>query len=122
MRLREIKFKLDRKNNGTQDRNGNRLSVKDVVKILEGPCKVRISTSCRLSFEARFWGLTVLLFFPFFRENKALLNIFTKGFCLFTTGITLSMLALFVPKLNPVCWLVDHEQMLTEMYVGCISL
>ncbi|XP_071923789.1 putative transcription elongation factor SPT5 homolog 1 isoform X1 [Coffea arabica] len=39
VRLREIKFKLDRKNNGTQDRNGNRLSVKDVVKILEGPCK-----------------------------------------------------------------------------------
>lgn len=39
VRLREIKFKLDRKNTGTQDRNGNRLSVKDVVKIVEGPCK-----------------------------------------------------------------------------------
>lgn len=39
VRLREIKFKLDRKNTGTQDRNGNRISVKDVVKIVEGPCK-----------------------------------------------------------------------------------
>lgn len=39
VRLREIKFKLDRKNTGTQDRNGNRIAVKDVVKIVEGPCK-----------------------------------------------------------------------------------
>lgn len=39
VRLREIKFKLDRKNTGTQDRNGNRISVKDVVKFVEGPCK-----------------------------------------------------------------------------------
>ncbi|KAL3504343.1 hypothetical protein ACH5RR_034184 [Cinchona calisaya] len=41
VRLREIKSKLDRKNSGTQDRNGNRISVKDVVKIIEGPCKGR---------------------------------------------------------------------------------
>ncbi|CAI9115613.1 OLC1v1016567C2 [Oldenlandia corymbosa var. corymbosa] len=39
VRLREIKFKIDKKNSGTRDRNGNQLSVKDVVKILDGPCR-----------------------------------------------------------------------------------
>lgn len=39
VRLREIKFKIERKNN-SQDRRGNKLAVKDIVKILEGPCRV----------------------------------------------------------------------------------
>ncbi|KAI5680813.1 hypothetical protein M9H77_02040 [Catharanthus roseus] len=38
VRLREIKFKIDRKINA-QDRRGNKLAVKDIVKILEGPCR-----------------------------------------------------------------------------------
>lgn len=38
VRLREIKFKIERKNN-SQDRRGNKLAVKDIVKILEGPCR-----------------------------------------------------------------------------------
>ncbi|KAI5680806.1 hypothetical protein M9H77_02033 [Catharanthus roseus] len=38
VRLREIKFKIDRKIN-SQDRRGNKLAVKDIVKILEGPCR-----------------------------------------------------------------------------------
>lgn len=41
VRLREIKFKIDRKINA-QDRRGNKLAVKDIVKILEGPCRVRV--------------------------------------------------------------------------------
>ncbi|KAM7253344.1 hypothetical protein ACFE04_025962 [Oxalis oulophora] len=38
VKLREIKCKIERKSD-VQDRDNNRISVKDVVKILEGPCK-----------------------------------------------------------------------------------
>ncbi|KAK4340924.1 hypothetical protein RND71_039425 [Anisodus tanguticus] len=38
VRLREIKAKVERKGNA-QDRYKNHLAVKDVVKVLEGPCK-----------------------------------------------------------------------------------
>lgn len=38
IKLREIKTKLDRKNNA-QDRAKNTISVKDLVRIVEGPCK-----------------------------------------------------------------------------------
>lgn len=41
VRLREIKYKIERKNN-SQDRRGNKLAVKDIVRILEGPCRVRV--------------------------------------------------------------------------------
>lgn len=41
VRLREIKCKLDKKIS-VQDRNKDTICVKDVVKIVEGPCKVRI--------------------------------------------------------------------------------
>ncbi|CAI0395933.1 unnamed protein product [Linum tenue] len=38
VRLREIKSKIERKSN-VQDRYGSTISVKDVVKVLDGPCK-----------------------------------------------------------------------------------
>ncbi|KAL6525005.1 hypothetical protein OROMI_030598 [Orobanche minor] len=38
VRLREIKYKIDKKIS-TKDRHNNPLSVKDVVKILDGPCR-----------------------------------------------------------------------------------
>ncbi|OVA13256.1 Transcription elongation factor Spt5 [Macleaya cordata] len=38
MKLREIKSKIERRSNA-QDRSKNTVSVKDVVRILEGPCK-----------------------------------------------------------------------------------
>ncbi|XP_043719311.1 putative transcription elongation factor SPT5 homolog 1 [Telopea speciosissima] len=38
VKLREIKSKIERKSNA-QDRSKNTVSVKDVVKIVEGPCK-----------------------------------------------------------------------------------
>lgn len=40
VKLREIKFKIEKKNSAP-DRYKNTVSVKDVVRILEGPCKVR---------------------------------------------------------------------------------
>lgn len=40
VKLREIKCKLEKKSN-VQDRNKNTVAVKDVVRIVEGPCKVR---------------------------------------------------------------------------------
>lgn len=40
VKLREIKYKIDRRHNA-QDRSKNTISVKDIVRILEGPCKVR---------------------------------------------------------------------------------
>lgn len=43
IKLREIKTKLDRKNNA-QDRAKNTISVKDLVRIVEGPCKVSLHT------------------------------------------------------------------------------
>jgi len=39
VRLREIKSKIDKKL-VAQDRSKNTISVKDVVRVLEGPCKV----------------------------------------------------------------------------------
>lgn len=42
VRLREIKSKIDKKFS-VQDRNKNTISVKDVVRIVEGPSKVRSS-------------------------------------------------------------------------------
>lgn len=44
VRLREIKAKVEKKGNA-QDRYKNHLAVKDVVKVLEGPCKVSIGFS-----------------------------------------------------------------------------
>lgn len=40
MKLREIKSKIDKKIS-VQDRFNNTISSKDIVRILEGPCKVR---------------------------------------------------------------------------------
>lgn len=40
MRLREIKYKIDKKH-FAKDRYKNTLSAKDVVKIVDGPCRVR---------------------------------------------------------------------------------
>lgn len=40
VRLREIKCKIDKKNS-VQDRHKNTICVKDVVRIVDGPCKVR---------------------------------------------------------------------------------
>lgn len=40
VRLREIKCKIEKKSN-VQDRYKNTVSVKDVVRIIDGPCKVR---------------------------------------------------------------------------------
>lgn len=39
VRLREIRSKIDKKL-FAQDRSKNPVAVKDVVKVLEGPCKV----------------------------------------------------------------------------------
>ncbi|KAK1554201.1 hypothetical protein Q3G72_009204 [Acer saccharum] len=39
VKLREIKCKLEKKSNNVQDKNKNTVSVKDVVRILEGSCK-----------------------------------------------------------------------------------
>ena len=41
MRLREIKYKVDKKI-FAKDRYKNTLSAKDIVKILDGPCRVRL--------------------------------------------------------------------------------
>lgn len=43
VKLREIKYKIEKKSN-VQDKNKNTVSVKDVVRILEGPCKVGFSS------------------------------------------------------------------------------
>lgn len=40
VKLREIKSKIERRANA-QDRSRNIVSSKDVVRVLEGPCKVR---------------------------------------------------------------------------------
>lgn len=46
VKLREIKCKLDKKTS-VQDRFKNTVSVKDVVRIVDGPCRVRsISLAC----------------------------------------------------------------------------
>ncbi|GAB4861165.1 hypothetical protein Ancab_036322 [Ancistrocladus abbreviatus] len=39
VRLREIKSKIDDKKWGAQDRKQNAISVKDVVRVIDGPCK-----------------------------------------------------------------------------------
>ncbi|GAV67733.1 Spt5-NGN domain-containing protein/Spt5_N domain-containing protein, partial [Cephalotus follicularis] len=39
VKLREIKCKLEKKHNNVNDRYQNQVSVKDVVRILDGPCK-----------------------------------------------------------------------------------
>ncbi|KAI3838797.1 hypothetical protein MKW92_037117, partial [Papaver armeniacum] len=39
VKLREIKYKIDQRRNTAPDRHHNPVSVKDVVKILMGPCK-----------------------------------------------------------------------------------
>ncbi|RZC71480.1 hypothetical protein C5167_034721 [Papaver somniferum] len=39
VKLREIKSKIDKRNIVAQDRSKNTINVKDVVRILEGPCK-----------------------------------------------------------------------------------
>lgn len=39
VKLREIKSKIDKKMN-VQDRFKNQVSVKDVVRVLDGPCQV----------------------------------------------------------------------------------
>ncbi|MCL7034964.1 hypothetical protein MKW94_004064 [Papaver nudicaule] len=39
VKLREIKSKIDKRNIIAQDRSKNTINVKDVVRILEGPCK-----------------------------------------------------------------------------------
>nr|GMC47253.1 Putative transcription elongation factor SPT5 homolog 1 [Ipomoea batatas] len=51
------------------------------------------------------------------RENKGQWNTYTEELCLFTTVITLSMLALYVPKCNLVFWLVDQGQMVIEKLI-----
>lgn len=57
VRLREIKYKIDKKI-FAKDRYKNTLSVKDVVKILEGPCRVRFQLYLLLSY-----GTLILLQF-----------------------------------------------------------
>lgn len=52
-----------------------------------------------------------------FRESKGQLNIFLKVFCLYTIVTISSMLVLSVLNLNLAWLLVDHVQMVTEMYV-----
>jgi len=56
VRLREIKAKVDKRGNA-HDRYQNALAVKDVVKVLEGPCKVCIAL---LGFFTLLIGLLVL--------------------------------------------------------------
>lgn len=51
-----------------------------------------------------------------FRESKDQLNIFLKVFCLYTIVTISSMLVLSVLNLNLAWLLVDHVQMVTEMY------
>lgn len=48
IKLREIKSKIDRRTNA-KDRSNNIVSVKDVVRVIEGPCKVRYSIIFLLS-------------------------------------------------------------------------
>lgn len=58
VRLREIKYKIDKKS-FAQDRSKNTISVKDVVKILDGPCKVRSSP---LSFVHLYIGKCIFIY------------------------------------------------------------
>ena len=61
VRLREIKYKIERKNSA-QDRSRNIIAVKDVVKVLDGPSKVRLSVqSCK--FKVMFILPRYLYFF-----------------------------------------------------------
>lgn len=46
IKLREIKCKIDKKIS-VQDRFKNTVSSKDVVRIIDGPCKVRFFRSAR---------------------------------------------------------------------------
>ena len=43
VKLREIKSKVERRTSA-KDRSNNLVSVKDVVRVIEGPCKVRFSS------------------------------------------------------------------------------
>ena len=46
VKLREIKYKIDRRTSAKDSRN-NTVSTKDIVRVIEGPCKV--CTFCLLS-------------------------------------------------------------------------
>lgn len=61
VKLREIKHKIDRRANA-QDRHNNTVSLKDVVKILEGPFKVRFFYIWQypVSGVHAFWDITSL--------------------------------------------------------------
>lgn len=127
VRLREIKYKIEKKS-FAQDRSKNTISVKDVVKILEGPCKVSFSP---LSSVHLYIGKCIFVylrissrqsyrfsqFYVIFRGSKVLLSIFIEGSCLYMIGTISSMLASSVPSPNVVWWSVEHVQMGIEMYV-----
>lgn len=63
VKLREIKHKIDRRANA-QDRFSNQVSLKDVVKILEGPFKVSLLYPgiqwYPVSGVHNFWAITSL--------------------------------------------------------------
>jgi hypothetical protein len=46
VKLREIKYKIDRRTSAKDSKN-NTVSTKDIVRVIEGPCKV--CTFCLLS-------------------------------------------------------------------------
>ncbi|PWA49944.1 KOW-like protein [Artemisia annua] len=58
VRLRDIKYKIDRKASA-QDRYKNTVSVKDVVKVIDGPCKAS-STGRQGSVEHIYRGILVI--------------------------------------------------------------
>lgn len=98
VKLREIKFKIDRRIN-VQDRFKNTVSVRDVVRILDGPCKVS-SLYCLILLIIVIFLSGFLTISIIFRGNKVQLNTYIKEFYSFMIGITLSMPGLFVLNLT----------------------
>jgi hypothetical protein len=120
VKLREIKSKIERRSSA-KDRSNNIISAKDVVRVVEGACKVCPSSVMILvgCFDSCL-SVTFIVFTSMFcqiRGNKDLWNTYTRGCCLSMTGITLNMQVLFVQKRNLAFLLVDQLVAVEEMFV-----
>jgi hypothetical protein len=120
VKLREIKSKIDRRSSA-KDRSNNIISAKDVIRVVEGACKVCPSSvfTILVVFDSCV-SVTFIVFTSIFcqiRGSKDPWNTYTRGCCLFMTGITLNMQALFVQKRNLAFLLVDQPVAIEEMFV-----
>lgn len=120
VKLREIKSKIDRRSSA-KDRSNNIISAKDVIRVVEGACKVCPSSvfTILVVFDSCV-SVTFIVFTSIFcqiRGSKDPWNTYTRGCCLSMTGITLNMQVLFVQKRNLAFLLVDQLVAVEEMFV-----